>query len=77
MCALQSIDNVNQARRKKDGNVKYELTPEPTALFKDRYIRRPNKSILRNKILGVNCLVSKPKVDRCVADGGSLLHKTV
>ena len=56
---------------------KYELTPEPTALFKDGYMRRPNKSILRNKILGVNCLVSKPKVDRCVVDGGSLLHKTV
>ena len=56
---------------------KFELTPEPTALFKDGYIRRPNKSVLRNNVLGVNCLVSKPKVDRCVVDGGSLLHKTV
>ena len=36
---------------------KYELTPEPTALFKDGYMRRPNKSILINKILDVNCLV--------------------
>ena len=56
---------------------KFELTPEPTALFKDGYIRRPNKSVLRNNVLGVNCLVSKPKVDRCVVDGGSLLQKTV
>ena len=55
---------------------KYELTPEPTAL-KDEYMRRPRKSILRNKILSVNCLLSKPKVDRWVVDGVSLLHKTV
>ena len=60
----------------KQEEKRIELTPEPTALFKDGYIRRPNKSILRNKILGVNCLVAKPKVDRCVVDGSSLLHKT-
>ena len=56
---------------------KYELTPEPTALFKDGCMRRPSKSVLRNKILDVNYFVPKPKVDRCAVDGGSLLHKTV
>ena len=53
----------------------HELTPEPTSLFTDEYIRKPNKSILRNHILEVSTKEStKPAAGTCVVDGGNLLH---
>ena len=54
---------------------KYELTPEPTALFKDGMMRKSNKSILRNAILD-NVESDKVITARvCIVDGGALLHK--
>ena len=32
-------------------NFRYELTPEPAALFKDGMMRKPSKSVLRNHLL--------------------------
>ena len=55
----------------------YELTPEPTALFKVGYMQKRNKSGLRNKTLDENVIVPKPKVDGCIVNGGLFLHKTV
>ena len=43
---------------------KFELMPEPAAFFKDGCMRRPSKSILQNKILDVNFMMT----DCCVVD---------
>ena len=37
---------------------KFELMPEPAAFFKDGCMRRPSKSILQNKILDVNFVMT-------------------
>lgn len=37
----------------------------------------PSKLILRNKTLNVTFIVPKQKVDCCIVDEGSLLHRTV
>ena len=52
-----------------------ELTPEPTSLFTDEYMRKQNKSILCNHILEVSTYEStSPAAGTCVAIGGNLLH---
>ena len=50
----------------------YELTPEPTALFKDGMMRKTPESVLRN-----SATESITPKDRgiCVIDGGTLLYK--
>ena len=54
---------------------RYDLTPEPTSLFKDGMMRKPTKSTLRSSLL--NSVPSKIGVnaEACVIDGGALLHK--
>ena len=55
---------------------KYELTPEPTSLFKDGLMRKSNKSALRNFLLDqVEAETSHIPCECCVVDGGALLHK--
>ena len=53
----------------------FELTPEPTALFKDGMIRKPAKAVLRNAILKLAESTKHVTADSCVVDGGALLHK--
>ena len=52
----------------------YELTPEPTSIFRDGMMRKSNKSVLRNVILG-KTESSKDLTKVCVLDGGAFLHK--
>ena len=53
----------------------YELTPEPTSLFKGGLMRKAAKSSLRNHILKkADGNVSSSSAS-CVVDGGALLHK--
>ena len=59
-----------------EDHFRHELTPEPSALFKDGLMRKPNKAALRNYILDK----VKPEEGNtswrcCVVDGGMLLHK--
>ena len=55
---------------------KFELTPEPTSLFKDGLMRKPNKAILRNHLLDqVSPEIPASGRDCCIVDGGALLHK--
>ena len=56
-------------------NFRYELTPEPTALFKDGMMRKPGKSVLRNHLLSTAESMTPQDHDVCVIDGGTLLHK--
>ena len=53
----------------------YELTQEPTSLFKDSFMRKPNKSD-RAKVItrDVEHLTSLP-TGKKVVDGGALLHQ--
>ena len=53
--------------------LKYELTTEPTILFKDNFMRDPDKPSLLKVLSPVNCAsVIKTKY---VIDGGFLLHR--
>ena len=53
----------------------YELTPEPTSLFKDGMMRKPTKSTLRNSLLDSVPSKTGVNAEACVIDGGALLHK--
>lgn len=53
----------------------YEMTPEPTAIFKDGMLRKPTKSTLRNSLLDRIHPASGVVFHTCVVDGGALLHK--
>ena len=53
----------------------YEMTPEPTAIFKDGMLRKPTKSTLRNSLLDRIHPASGVIFHTCVVDGGALLHK--
>ena len=53
----------------------YELTPEPTSLFKDGFMHKSSKSILRSSILNKVTHAVNTDADVCVIDGGALLHK--
>ena len=52
----------------------YELTVEPTALFKDSLMRKPNKPQLRKALVDDNVNQSEPCGEH-VLDGGALMHK--
>ena len=52
----------------------YELTPLPASLFKDNFMRKPDKASL-GKILFKNSQVESLPTSVFVLDGGSLLHK--
>ena len=56
-------------------NFHYELTPEPTDLFKDGMMRKPGKFVLRNHLLSTAESMTPQDHDVCVIDGGTLLHK--
>ena len=53
----------------------YELTPEPTTLFKDGLMRKSSKSVLRNSFLKKVTPTIDTEADACIIDGGALLHK--
>ena len=60
---------------KKCDQFAFELTPDPTSLFKDGKMRKPVKSTLRNHVLKFDLKENKrPGADVCVVDGGMLLH---
>ena len=56
-------------------NFCFELTPEPTSLFRQGMMRKPVKSNLRNYILESEKPINLSVKDVCVIDGGMLLHK--
>ena len=56
-------------------NFRYELTPEPTSLFKFGMMRKPQKSNLRNHFINKGNACDLETRDVCVVDGGALLHK--
>eukprot|EP00795_Rhopilema_esculentum_P008020 gene8020-13930_t len=56
-------------------NFCYELTPEPTSLFKQGMMRKSTKAVLRNHLLGTENATIPTTNDVCVVDGGALLHK--
>lgn len=53
----------------------YELTPYPTALFKDGFMRKPNKATLYKDFCKDLTSASLPSDKVFVADGGCLLHR--
>ena len=53
----------------------FELTAEPTSLFKDGMMRKPDKALLRNTLLDKVDPVSNIQANACVIDGSALLHK--
>ena len=59
-----------------EDHFRHELTPKPSALFKDGLKRKPNKAVLRNYILDkVKPEEGNTSWGCCVVDGGMLLHK--
>ena len=56
-------------------NFCYELTPEPTSLFKLGMMRKPQKSNLRNHFINKANACQLESHDVCIVDGGALLHK--
>ena len=60
---------------KVEENFRYELTPEPTTLFRDGMMRKSGKSVLRNHLLQKFPSSECPSSESCVVDGGALLHK--
>ena len=53
----------------------YEVTPEPTSLFKDGMMRKPTKSTLRNSLLYSVPSKTGVNAEACAIDRGALLHK--
>ena len=53
----------------------HELTPTPTSLFKDGFMRKSNKSALAKALTDHLPEVEKPVVTKHVLDGGALLHR--
>ena len=58
-------------------NFCYELTPEPTSLFKHGMMRKPVKAVLRNHFLNTENSIVLENNDACVVGGGALLRKEV
>ena len=56
-------------------NFPYELTPEPTSLFKYGLIRKPNKATLRNHFATKEKAIVSIEFDVCVVDVVALLPK--
>ena len=53
----------------------YELTTMPTSLFKENFMRKPNKSQLRSFLASEDSVTETPKDGVFILDGGALLHK--
>ena len=55
----------------------YELTLEPTALFKDGFMRKPNKASLGKALAKNSCTTHSALAEKSkyVLDGGALLHR--
>ena len=51
----------------------YEMTVEPTSLFKDGLMRKPNKPQLRKALVDDKVNQSEPRGEY-VLDGGALMH---
>ena len=56
-------------------NFSYELTLEPTSLFKHGLIRKPNKATSRNHFATKEKAIIPIEFDVCDVDGGALLQK--
>ena len=57
----------------KEKHFRYELTPVPTSLFKDNFMRNPNKSALADYLLSSNAVgvpkrKASSKTSRAVAE---------
>jgi hypothetical protein len=53
----------------------FELTTEPASLFKDGFMRKPDKAKLKSELLqGINSVSSVLPETCFVIDGGHLLH---
>lgn len=70
-----SLTALAQSEGSLQRNFKFELTHEPTALFKDGFMRKPQKSKLRQHILQQHLPIDNCEIEACVVDGGALLHK--
>ena len=53
----------------------YEVTAEPTALFKEGVMRKPAKPQLRRALTDGTSDETQPLTDQHVLDGGALIHK--
>ena len=53
----------------------YELTQEPTALFKDGFMRESHKSDVKNILLENTRIFENYPSSKIVVDGGALLHQ--
>ena len=55
----------------------YELTPEPTELFKDGFMRKLNKASLGKALTKNSCTTHSALAEKSkyVLDGGALLHR--
>ena len=54
----------------------HELTPTPTSLFKDGYLRKANKSDLASALTKNSTKLSEASTKTsCVVDGGALFHR--
>ena len=56
-------------------NFSFELTPEPTSLFKQGMMRKPTKVNLRNHLIESENTVTLDVRNVCIIDGGMPLHK--
>ena len=54
---------------------KYELTHEPTSLFKADMLRKANMAELRNRTLQFDMRIDKPISDVYIINGGALLNQ--
>ena len=56
-------------------NFDYNLTPQPTSLFKEGIMRKPKKAVFRNLLLDKGEPCHDIITSWCVVDDGALLHK--
>ena len=57
--------------------MEFELTPEPTSLFEDGMLRKPDKSVLQSALLSKTHVSSVVASNMYVIDGGALLHRVM
>ena len=51
-------------------NSTYDLTHEPMALFKNKFMRKPDKATLRNALLAEQTDIPAKQGTSCTIDGG-------
>ena len=69
------LTTLSNFRDDVEENFSFELTPEPTSLFKQGMMRKPTKANLRNHLIESENPVTLDVRDVCLNDGGMLLHK--